>query len=95
MALTDGLRLQVNTVILGVEALVSLEMRLDAGEGPDFIAAELVKLATGQTVPGIELLEPEPEPEPVAATEPHPHQPGVEQVGGGQVEKPDKTPRPA
>jgi hypothetical protein len=41
----------VNTVILGVEALVNLEQRLDAGEATELVAAELVKIALGLTVP--------------------------------------------
>eukprot|EP01043_Picozoa_sp_COSAG02_P025003 COSAG02_NODE_1388_length_12920_cov_8.638122_5_plen_656_part_00 len=97
----------VNTVILGVEALVSLEQRLDAGEAPELVAAELVKIALGMGVPSVsgpalsETAEPQvhtaaPEPAPAPAARipdgPHLHRPELEQPGAGQVESISHSP---
>ena len=62
----------VNTVIEGVDALVLLEARLDAGEATVLIKEELARLSRTD----------EPEPQ----MEPHPAQPGAEQPGLGHVE---------
>ena len=67
----------VNTVIEGVDALVLLEARLDAGEATVLIKEELARLSRTD--------EPEPQIEPVDLPK-HPGQPGAEQPGLGHVE---------
>ena len=67
----------VNTVIEGVDALVLLEARLDAGEATVLIKEELARLSRTD--------EPEPQMESMELPE-HPGQPGAEQPGLGHVE---------
>jgi creatine kinase len=82
----------VNTVILGVEALVSLEQRLNAGEAPDFIAEELVKIAMGVSVPSAS--SPEPPPPPPPAPEPEPEQLEASAAAAAVLDEPEPEPQP-